>query len=122
MDCGIQVHAVAWHSRPGYESVTPGLGVLCRDGDSLLAAAVYRNSVARQSAYVGIGWQPWRIGPARVGLFGGYVTGYRKIIGPGQAFGAGLVSFPASWGETHVQIIPPGRRDGPWAVAVGWSF
>jgi hypothetical protein len=104
IDCQPHVHLAAYHAEAGYSNDTPGVGLLCRSNeDWRVAAGTYLNSLKKQSTYVGAAWQPWSVGPARVGLFGGAVTGYRDGVIP---FGAGVVSLPLGRAELHLIAIP----------------
>lgn len=106
MDCMPQLHLAAIHAEPGYRGDTPGLGVLCRDGDLLAGAGLLRNSIGQRSAYAIAGWQPLRLGPVRIGAVAGAINGYRYRDGAAMPFAAGVVSVPAGRAEIHLTVIP----------------
>jgi hypothetical protein len=82
----------------------PGLGVEVPYAAVRFVGGEYRNSFERTSWYAGATWTPWRIGPARVGIIGGAITGYTRhpvlpMVLPtlqieGSAVGANLYYAP----------------------------
>lgn len=116
--CGVNVHLGAWHSEPGFESSTPGLGLVCdtRFEDTRAAAGVFRNSLRRTSVYVGAAWEPLRYGPLQLGIFGGLITGYRE--GP-IPMAAGLVSWHISpKTDAHFTVLPSVKGLTPVTIAL----
>lgn len=117
MDCLPHFHVAAYHAEAGFRSATPGIGALCRKGDLLAGAGVFSNSIGNASLYAIGGWQPWRIGEARVGAFAGVINGYRRGAMP---FAAAAVSVPYRDGELHFTVIPKVSNLSP--LTVGFSF
>ena len=76
LDCLPQIHVAAIHAQAGYNGDTPGLGVICRNDDTLLGAGFYRNSIAKHSNYATVGYQPFTAAGVRLGAFAGVVNGY----------------------------------------------
>jgi hypothetical protein len=58
------------------------------------------------SNYFAVGYQPWRMGPIRLGGIGGVVDGYNFNDGGLMIMAAGMFSMPFSWGEAHLIVIP----------------
>jgi hypothetical protein len=121
--CGLNVHVAAWHNEPGFESVTPGIGVVCdtKWTDVRAAGGVFRNSIGRTSVYVGGSWQPLHLGPVRVGAFGGVITGYpRAAVMP---MAAGLVSVRITPRiDAHVTVLPTVKGTTPLTVALSVEY
>jgi hypothetical protein len=119
-DCAVQLHVAAYHAAPGYRGDTPGVGALCdAGGDLRVAAGTYLNSQRKQSAYVGWAWQPIALGVARVGVYGGMVSGYRIPLLP---VAGAVVSVPLGRVTAHMLIIPEVRDITPTTAAVSFSF
>jgi hypothetical protein len=99
------MHAISFHSQPGFETVTPGVGVTCeRQAGYYIGAGVYRNSIARTSAYLTAGIETPRA-PLRAGVVAGVATGYDE--GPIQPI-VGL-TLSASLNRTtrvHALLLP----------------
>jgi len=106
MDCLPQLHTIAIHAEAGYQPDVPGLGVFCRDEDLAYGLGRYKNSIGAVSNYFAVGFQPWRMGALRYGFIGGAVNGYSFNDGGYMPMAAGLISFPQSWGEAHLIVIP----------------
>lgn len=120
--CGLHVHAAALHSEPGFESMTPGLGVVCdtRIEDVRVAAGAFRNSIRKNSVYAGAAWQPLRLGPAHVGVFGGAITGYNRGVMP---MAAGIVSmYLTPRTQFHMIIIPTVKGLTPATLALSVKY
>lgn len=120
MDCLPHFHVAAYHADAGYNNDTPGAGVLCAlSPDVRLAAGTYFNSIRKQSAYAGAAWQPWGVGPLRVGAYAGVVTGYRAGAMP---FAAAVASIPAGRAELHLIGIPAVPDVTPATAELSVSF
>jgi hypothetical protein len=119
MDCSLHVHLVALHDAPGYEYRTPGLGVLCQDGDWSALLGTYSNSIAKRSNYAGLAWQPWRVGKLRAGLYAGAATGYpaAKVV---PVAGAALSYSLTQRSQIHVLAIHKTHLN-PATLAVSYS-
>lgn len=119
MDCLPQLHLAAIHAPAGtYQSATPGLGALCRDGVWLAGAGALRNSLGRDSVYLMAGAQTDT--PVRVGVVIGAISGYRDQPLP-------FAAVAVSYGNVHLTIIPPVRgvvpgRRLPLAIGVSITF
>lgn len=129
-ECMPHVHVGALHAEGGYENTTPGLGVLCREGDALAGAGVYRNSVADTSLYAIVGWQPLTVAGVRLGGFLGVVNGYPYRGGAFFPFGGAVASVPVPRnvvrlvndgfkdGEIHLNYMPKVRDVSPHTLAI----
>ena len=120
MDCLPHIHVAALHapSEQKFRTFTPGIGVLCKQGDLSAGAGVYSNSVGDRSKYVMGAWQPLRMGPVNVGAFAGIVDGYKANRG-GFVPMAGLA---LSWGHVHIIAWPKYKDYTPAVVAVSFTF
>ena len=85
-----------------------GLGLEYRDRPDLsYLAGAFRNSVRKTTSYIGVHWQPWTVGPFRVGATVGVMNGY-----PSHAKGGAFLALipMASWeGERYglnVGVVP----------------
>jgi hypothetical protein len=119
--CAVHVHVGAYHTDPGYESVTPGIGGICDTPwpDVRAAAGVFRNSIRNTSVYAGAAWQPVHVGPARLGVFGGAITGYNRGLMP---MAAGIVSFPINErAGVNVIVLPSVKGLTPFTVAFSFE-
>ena len=113
MDCLPQLHVAAIHAEAGFNSFTPGLGVLCRKKDYLAGAGVYHNSIRKTSAYAIIGWQPWEVAGVKFGVVVGVATGYYQPIMP---MAAGAISYRG----VNLLLIP--RVQGVTPATLALSF
>lgn len=122
MDCLPHLHLAAYHAEARYNSSTTGIGLICPWEQNLSwGIGTYYNSVRRQSTYAGLAWQPWGLGPVKVGAFGGVVTGYRDAVMPMVA-GVASVSLGASaW---HLAYLPavPGHSPDALEMSVTWKY
>ena len=122
MDCLPHIHTVAIHAEPGFRSVVPGIGVLCRKNDLLLGAGRYFNSVGRPSNYLITGYQPWHIGSVRFGAVAGVDDGYPFRDGHVIPLAAAVMSIPLSWGDAHVLILPTVGKTSPLTFQLSFTF
>lgn len=100
MDCSVQVHALAIHSEPGYESVVPGIGLLCEREQWFGAMGQYSNSIRRASIYATAGWYATEFGQFRVGVVAGAATGYREGA-QAVPLGGVVLSAKVNWGPVN---------------------
>lgn len=120
MHCLPQIHVAAIHAQAGFRSDVPGLGVLCRnDGDAVIGAGGYSNSIGKFSAYAIAGYEPFRIGSVRFGAIAGVVNGYGRGVTP---MAAAVASIPFNWGEMHIVLIPPVPRVTPLTVQFSFTI
>lgn len=110
MECLPHIHTVAIHAEAGYHSVTPGIGVFCRENNLVLGTGIYANSektISRlYSKYAFVGYQPFTLNTVKIGGIIGVVNNYKQYNygwGPLAAF---VISTPVSFGETHITYIP----------------
>lgn len=120
MDCQLHLHTVAFHFDAGYEFTVPGVGALCdtKRPDLRAMVGLYSNSIAKRSHYAGFTWQPFRVGPARIGAAFGMVDGYRRYT---HGYLTGALTFKVSErGEMHLTVVP--YVPGLVAPAIGVSY
>lgn len=66
-----------------------GFGIEWRRSPELaVMAGVYDNSLGRSSQYAAVNWQPWQIGPVKLGAAIGLLNGYPAIERGGTFFAA----------------------------------
>jgi hypothetical protein len=117
MDCTPHIHIAAYHAEPGFKSATPGVGVLCRDGDISYGAGGYSNSIGRGTVYGALGLQPLRMGDWRFGVLVGAATGY--VASPVVPLGGLFISTPKG---VNLTVIPPVQPYAPLTIAISWEF
>ena len=116
--CALNVHVASYHNEPGFNTMTPGLGVLCETSyeDVRAGAGFYRNSIDHTSVYVGAAWQPLHLGPVRLGAFAGLITGYQHKV---DGFAAAVGSLPVTQRTTlHLIAIPSVKGTNPLTVSL----
>lgn len=119
-DCAPQLHIAAYHAAPGYNGDTPGIGALCDvRPDTRVAVGTYFNSIRRQSYYGALVWQPLAVGPIKVGVLAGAVTGYGHDVIPLAAF---AVSLPAGRFELHGVFVPEAPAVSPATAQISVSY
>ena len=102
-------YSAHFDTNKGLRNANPGLGFEYRMNDDWSATAGrFINSDNAHSSYVGAYYQPWQLGPVKLGVVGGAFNGYPK------AFNSGW--FPAviptasmesgHWG-LNVALVPP---------------
>jgi hypothetical protein len=75
---------------PRYNENNFGFGVEWRRTTEVaLMVGVYDNSLGKASQYAAVNWQPWQIGPVKLGAAIGLLNGY-PAIGRGGTFFAAL--------------------------------
>ena len=120
IDCAPHIHIAAYHADESFNRATVGLGMLCPiKTDVRASVGTYYNSIRDVSVYAAIVYQPLHVGSARVGAFGGFVTGYKPYAMP---FGAAVVSVPFGNAEWHVIVIPPVPHVTPTTAELSVSF
>jgi hypothetical protein len=118
MDCLPQLHVAAIHAEAGYNTATPGIGVLCSDGVYMLGAGVYRNSVSKHSNYAIGGKYLGRINSVTYGIVGGMVDGYAARNGHFIPL-AGVV---LTYKQLHLMLVPPVHKQSPALVEFSFTF
>lgn len=76
------LHIASVHRQSGYNGFNPGIGLRLPYPGYSLGFGAYRNSLERTTAYAGAEKSIAQIGPARLRLAAGLVTGYEKSIAP----------------------------------------
>lgn len=125
MDCLPHIHVAAIHAEAGYETYTPGIGVFCRETNTILGAGVYLNSEKTkprlESKYAFVGYQPFRVDDWKVGAIIGVVDNYSKYnYGWGPLAGI-AASKPTSFGETHLMFVPK-TKYSPTLVQISFTI
>lgn len=74
---------------PRYNENNFGFGIEWRRSPEVaVMAGVYDNSLGKPSQYAAINWQPWQIGPVKLGAAIGLLNGYPAIERGGTFFAA----------------------------------
>ena len=140
MDCLPHILALALHSQGGFNTAVPGLGLFCRADSIIAGAGAYANSeksVERKvSQYAFGGWQPFDVGPVRIGGMVGLVNGYSYNSGRTLPMAALVASVSAldlpAWpllkpvkrvvDEIHLVAIPPVRGVTPAVAQLSFTL
>ncbi len=83
-DTWLQVGALSYHSKRdgNYNEQNYGIGILRRiDDESAFAVGYYKNSIHRDTFYATYHYTPYEIGPVKLGMQVGLVTGYKALGG-----------------------------------------
>jgi hypothetical protein len=102
-------YSAHFDSDKGLRNANPGLGFEYKLDDTWSATAGrFVNSNNAHSSYAGVYYQPWHLGPVKLGVVGGVFNGYPKAYNGGW--------FPAliptatvengQWG-LNVALVPP---------------
>lgn len=121
----VMVRAYHTDRTSGYNENTLGLGFEYRkaDSDFRLVAGAYNNSYNHASAYGGVTWLPFELGPIKIGAMAGLISGYPRYnynLGP---VAAGILSYEKSGYGFNIMAVPPvpgGNVAGPstWTFAL----
>ena len=124
MDCLPQLHIAAIHAEPGYNSVVPGIAVLCETElkDLIVSAGIYQNQIGKRSNYIVGGQYLGAINGVRYGYIAGFVDGYQIRDKAPIPMGALIASIPMQEGSIHLTIIPPVPHYTPMLVQFSVSF
>ena len=117
MECLPQIHTIAIHAEEGFRAVVPGIGIFCREDNSVAGVGVYSNSIGKRSNYAIVGNQPWNLKGIRIGGILGIVDGYQLNNG-------GMVPMAAaaiSWGDINFTVIPPVQNNNPLTVQISFN-
>ena len=120
--CEIQVHLVSVHaSNESFNNDTHGVGALCNVTDNTQAAiGTYQNSINRRSNYAAIVWQPLNVGPIKLGVIGGVVSGYQNYLIP---LAGAVASMKVTKGASvHLLVIPEVSNITPTVAELSVSF
>lgn len=104
-----------FHRDRGYNENNIGLGVELRTSPELsFMAGAYDNSVRKTTTYAAVNWQPWNVGPFKVGGTLGLMNGYPSLAKGGVFFAAmPMASWEGKRYGVNVGIIPSiGKVDG----------
>lgn len=118
MDCLPHIHVAAYHAEAHYRNDVPGLGILCRETNSIAGVGSFSNSIGRQSNYAIIGKYLFSWGPVRFGAVGGAIDGYD--INGGRAIPMGALI--ASYKHAHFTFVPPVESLSPMTIQVSFTL
>jgi hypothetical protein len=103
----------------GYNENNLGLGVEYRTSPEVsYMAGAYYNSVRKTTTYAALNWQPWTVGPIKVGATVGVMDGYPSMARGGTFFAAvPMATWEGKRFGVNVGIIPSvGKVDGALIV------
>lgn len=106
-------HVASRHTGAGdYEQRNPGAGVTVERGAFAVSGGAYRNSYARDSAYLLGTWMPWRaqLGALRVsaGASAGFVSGYaRDELRTAPFVGTAVIVLDTARARATIRFVPP---------------
>ena len=99
----------------GYNESNLGLGVEYRTRAELsYMAGAYDNSVRKTTTYLAVNWQPWSLGPIKLGGTLGVMNGYPSLAKGGTFFAAlPMATWEGKRYGVNVGLIPSmGKVDG----------
>ncbi len=99
----------------GYNENNLGLGAEYRTSPEVsYMAGAYYNSVRKTTSYAAVNWQPWAVGPIRIGGTLGVMNGYPSLARGGTFFAAvPMATWEGKRYGVNVGIIPSiGKVDG----------
>jgi hypothetical protein len=121
MDCLPQIHTVAIHAEAGYNTVVPGLGILCAKDDYFAGAGVYKNSISKTSVYAQAGMYLLNTPYVKFGFLAGVVTGYP--LHPVIPMGGGVVTVGTGGTRAvHLLLVPKVSNVAPAFVQLSYTF
>jgi hypothetical protein len=92
----------------GHNEHNLGLGIEYRTSPELsYMAGSYYNSVRKNTTYAAVNWQPWSVGPFKVGAAIGLMNGYPAVNRGGSFFAAlPMVSYEGGRFGVNIGLIP----------------
>jgi hypothetical protein len=102
-------------SDKGYNENNLGLGLEYRNSPEIAyMAGAYYNSVYKTTSYAAVNWQPWQLGPVKLGAALGVMNGYPSLANGGSFFAAlPLATVEGRHFGINVGVIPSmGKVDG----------
>lgn len=99
----------------GYNENNLGLGAEYRTSAEVsYMAGAYYNSVRKTTTYAALNWQPWTVGPFKLGATVGVMDGYPSLAKGGTFFAAvPMATWEGKRYGINVGIIPSiGKVDG----------
>jgi len=102
-------------SNKGYNENNLGLGLEYRTSPEIAyMAGAYYNSVRKTTSYAAVNWQPWQLGPVKLGAALGVMNGYPSLADGGSFFAAlPLATVEGRHFGINVGVVPSmGKVDG----------
>ncbi len=102
-------------SNNGYNENNLGLGLEYRTSPEVAyMAGAYYNSVRKTTSYAAVNWQPWQLGPVKLGAALGVMNGYPSLANGGSFFAAlPLATVEGRHVGINLGIVPSmGKVDG----------
>ena len=97
-----------FHRDAGYNENNLGIGIEYRTSPELsYMAGSYYNSVRKNTAYAAVNWQPWMVGPFKLGAAVGLMNGYPAMNRGGHFFAAlPMATYEGERFGLNVGLIP----------------
>lgn len=102
-------------SDKGYNENNLGLGLEYRTSPEIAyMAGAYYNSVRKTTSYAAVNWQPWQLGPVKLGAALGVMNGYPSLANGGSFFAAlPMASVEGRHFGINFGVVPSmGKVDG----------
>jgi len=102
-------------SNKGYNENNLGLGLEYRTSPELsYMAGAYYNSVRKTTSYAAVNWQPWQLGPVKLGAALGVMNGYPSLANGGSFFAAlPMATIEGRHFGINLGVVPSiGKVDG----------
>ncbi|RJP65162.1 MAG: hypothetical protein C4535_15815 [Comamonadaceae bacterium] len=99
----------------GYNENNLGLGAEYRTSPEVsYMAGAYYNSVRKTTSYAAVNWQPWQVGPFKLGATVGVMDGYPSLADGGTFFAAvPMATWEGKRYGVNIGLIPSvGKVDG----------
>lgn len=93
---------------PGHNEHNLGLGIEYRTSPEIsYMAGSYKNSVSKHTTYAAVNWQPWLVGPFKVGAAIGLMNGYPAVNRGGNFFAAlPMISYEGRRFGVNIGLVP----------------
>ena len=97
-----------FHRNAGYNENNLGLGIEYRTSPEVsYMAGSYYNSVRKNTAYAAVNWQPWTVGPFKLGAAVGLMNGYPAMNRGGSFFAAlPMATYEGQRFGLNIGLIP----------------
>ncbi|MFW2354385.1 hypothetical protein [Hydrogenophaga sp.] len=97
-----------FHRDAGYNENNLGIGIEYRTSPEIsYMAGSYYNSVRKNTAYAAVNWQPWTVGPFKLGAAVGLMNGYPAMNRGGHFFAAlPMATYEGERFGLNIGLIP----------------
>ncbi|MBX9938322.1 MAG: hypothetical protein K2Y32_03685 [Candidatus Obscuribacterales bacterium] len=109
-DTWLQLGALSYHQNreANYRETNYGIGILRRlDDQSAFAVGYYRNSLDKDSFYAAYHYTPYELGPVKLGMQVGAISGYKALKGLPTPMLLPLATIEGKHIAADITCIPP---------------